>query len=130
MNRVMELKYKFVIFSVASLWVAGALNALEVADRIEEEVFDAAIVAQLDAASQEEVQKIDTELKQLQDLKSRYRSSAARHEHEASRWQFEQNLKQEARRASQQAQLDREMERQIQARIDYLQGRRAQIIQK
>ncbi len=78
----------------------------------------------------QEVQQIDRELEQLKDLKNRYKASAARHEDEAIRWQFEQNLKQESRRAYRQAELDREMEQQIQSRIDYLQAKREQIVKE
>ncbi|MBI3237210.1 MAG: hypothetical protein HYZ48_05905 [Chlamydiales bacterium] len=79
---------------------------------------------------QEELQEIDKEAEQLEDLKNRYKASAARHEDQAMRWQFEQNLKQEARRASKQADLDRQMIEQIQARLDHLQARKAEILKK
>lgn len=78
---------------------------------------------------QEELKQIDEEVEQLEDLKNRYRASETRHRDEASRWQF-QNLKQESRRAYQQADLDREMQNQIQKRIDYLQTRREEILKE
>lgn len=127
----MKLKYKFVIFGLVGLCISNKLQAEIVELSVQESIdVNREMLAQLDPAAQEEVRKIDTELEQLEDLKGRYRSSASRHENEASRWQFEQNLKQEARRAAQQAELDREMERQIQARIDYLEACKAQIYRK
>lgn len=79
---------------------------------------------------QEEIEQIDSETKQLKDLKGRYEASEARHNNNAMRWQFEQNMKQEARWAYQQAELDREMQKQIQARIDALDARRAEILKE
>ena len=79
---------------------------------------------------QEELKQIDRETDQLKDLKNRYKASAARHEDEAIRWQFQQHLKQESRRAYREADLDREMEQQIQARIDYLDARKAEILKE
>ncbi|MBS0650598.1 MAG: hypothetical protein JSR93_05505 [Verrucomicrobia bacterium] len=78
----------------------------------------------------EELDQIDKETKQLKDLKNRYEASATRHENNAMRWQFQQNMKQEARWAYKQAELDREMQKQIQARVDYLDARRAEILKE
>lgn len=75
---------------------------------------------------QEELKLIDTEIKQLEDLKTRYNASAARNQDNALRWQF--NQKQEAKRASKQADLDRQMVEQIQKRLDYLESKKAQIL--
>lgn len=88
------------------------------------------IVQAEDVDPKTELQQIDKEIEELQDLKNRYKASAARHEDEAIRWQFQQNLKQEARRAYQQADLDREMVKKIQVRIDYLEARKAQLIKE
>ncbi|MBS0653762.1 MAG: hypothetical protein JSR39_09615 [Verrucomicrobia bacterium] len=79
---------------------------------------------------QEELKQIDAETDQLYDLKNRYKASEARHNNNAMRWQFQQNMKQESRRAYQQAELDREMQNQIQARIDYLDARKAEILKE
>ena len=78
----------------------------------------------------EEYDRNNKELEQLRDLKNRYKASAARHEDEADRWQFQNNLTLEARRARQQAEFDRQMEGQIQQRIDYLNARQAEILKK
>ncbi|MBS0605796.1 MAG: hypothetical protein KF898_07155 [Parachlamydiales bacterium] len=88
------------------------------------------ILAAEEADWQDELDQIDKETHQLKDLKNRYEASAARHDNNAMRWQFQQNMKQEARRAYQQAELDREMQKQIQARIDYLDARKAEILKE
>ncbi len=79
---------------------------------------------------QEELKQIDDETHQLKDLKNRYEASEARHKNDGMRWQFQQNMKQESRRAYQQAEMDREMQNQIQARINYLDGRKAEILKE
>lgn len=105
---------KYILVAIWSLWVG--VPQLLIGD--ETSSWDA----------QAELSQIDQELEQLEDLKNRYRASAARKEDEATRWQFEQDLKQEARQAQRQAALDREMERQIQLRIDFLQARKAELL--
>jgi hypothetical protein len=79
---------------------------------------------------QEQLQQTNGELKQLYDLKGRYKAAAARHEDEGNRWQFMQNQKQEAKRAYQRADMEREMVREIQVRIDYLEGQKADLLKQ
>jgi hypothetical protein len=79
---------------------------------------------------QEELQQINKQLDDLKDLRDRYDASATRHENDAMRWQFEQNLKQESRRAYKQAELDRAAEKKIQVQIDELEARKAEILKQ
>lgn len=78
----------------------------------------------------EELKQIDEEMKRAQDLKNRYLSEAARAEDNALRWQFQQHLKQEAKRAFERAELKRQAAQMLQARIDVLEARKAQILQE
>lgn len=80
--------------------------------------------------AEQELSQIDSELDQLKDMKNKYKASEARNIDKATRWQFQQNMKQESKRAYQQADLDRQMQEQIQTRIDYLQNRKAEILKE
>lgn len=81
-----------------------------------------------DTSSQQQLEQIDEELKQLNDLKNRYKAAATRHEDEGIRWQFTQNQKQEAKRAFQRAEMERQMVNEIQIRIDYLEEQKALLL--
>ncbi len=95
------------------------------------EAFEIKMTLVADASDwQEELDQIDKENHQLKDLKNRYEASEVRHNNDGMRWQFQQNMKQESRRAFQQAELDREMQKQIQSRIDYLDARKAEILKE
>ena len=78
----------------------------------------------------EELAQINAETKEAQDLRRRYLAAAARAEDEGMRWQFMQNEKQEARRAFQRAEDKRKAAEMLQARIDVLNARKAQILQE
>jgi hypothetical protein len=78
----------------------------------------------------EELKEIDEEIKRAEDLKNRYLAAARRAEDEGLRWQFMQNEKQEAKRAFQRAEDKKQAAQMLQARIDSLNARRAQIMQE
>jgi len=77
-----------------------------------------------------ELQQINAELKELRDEKNRYLAAARRYEDQGMRWQFQQNQKQEAKRAFEMADIKREAANRLQARIDVLNARKAQILQE
>jgi predicted ribosome quality control (RQC) complex YloA/Tae2 family protein len=79
---------------------------------------------------QTELQQIDAEIRELQNEKNRFLSAARRYEHQGMRWQFQQSQTQEARRAFRMADIKREAANMVQARIDALNTRRAQILQE
>lgn len=78
----------------------------------------------------EELKQIDDEIKRSEDLRDRYLSAARRAEDEGMRWQFQQNQKQEAKRAFQRADEKKQAAAMLQARIDGLKARKAQILQE
>lgn len=78
----------------------------------------------------EELKQIDEEIKRAEDLKSRYLAAARRAEDEGMRWQFMQNEKQEAKRAFKRAEDKKKAAQMLQARIDALKARKAQILQE
>ena len=77
-----------------------------------------------------ELQQIDEEIKRAEDLKNRYLAAARRAEDEGMRWQFQQNQKQEAKRAYERADDKKQAAKMMQARIDVLNARKAQILQE
>jgi hypothetical protein len=77
-----------------------------------------------------ELQQIDAELKELQDEKNRYLAAARRYDDQGMRWQFQQNQKQEAKRAFHMADIKRQAADMLQARIDALNARKTQILQE
>jgi DNA repair exonuclease SbcCD ATPase subunit len=77
-----------------------------------------------------ELQQINAELKDLEDEKNRYLAAARRHEDDGLRWQFQQNEKQEARRAFERADIKRQAAQMLQGRIDALNARKMQILQE
>jgi hypothetical protein len=77
-----------------------------------------------------ELQQINTELKELEDEKKRYLAAARRYDDDGMRWQFQQNQKQEARRAFERADIKRQAARMLQGRIDALNARKAEILQE
>lgn len=79
---------------------------------------------------QTELKEIDDEIDRAKDLKRRYESAAARYDDDGMRWQFQQDNKQEARRAFERAEQKRQAAQMLQARIDVLNARRAQILQE
>lgn len=76
----------------------------------------------------EELRQIDAEIKRAQDLKGRYLTEARRAEDQGMQWQRTQ--KQEAKRAYQRAEDKRQAAEMMQAHIDELKARRAQILQE
>ncbi len=76
----------------------------------------------------QELKQIDEEIERSENLKNRYLGAAARAEDEGMRWQFQQNQKQEAKRAFQRADEKRQAAAMMQERIDQLKARRAQIL--
>ena len=73
---------------------------------------------------QAEVQKIDTEIQELQDMKLGYEARALRHENMAEYMQFEQKFVLETRRHIQLAEENRYKADLIQKQIDQLQEKR------
>ncbi len=78
---------------------------------------------------QEELAQIDEEIKKLEDLRDRRLSAAARAEDQGMRWQFMQNQKQEAKRAFQRADDNRQAAKELQERIDALKKRRTYLVE-
>ncbi len=78
----------------------------------------------------QELKQIDDEIKRAEDLKDKYLAAARRAEDEGMRWQFMQNEKQEAKRAFQRAEDNKKAAQMLQARIDVLKARKAQILQE
>jgi hypothetical protein len=78
----------------------------------------------------EELKQIDEEIKQSEDLKNRYLAEARRAEDKGMSWQFQQDQKQEAKRAFERADQKKQAAEMMQARIDQLKARRAQILQE
>jgi hypothetical protein len=79
---------------------------------------------------QVELRQIDAEIKQSEEVRDRYLAEARRAEDQGMRWQFMQNQKQEAKRAFQRAEDKKQAAQMLQARIDSLKTRRAQILQE
>jgi hypothetical protein len=79
---------------------------------------------------QTELKQINDEIKRAEDLKKRYLAAAARADDEGMRWQFQQNQKQEAKRAFERADDKRQAAQMMQARIDALNARKMQILQE
>jgi hypothetical protein len=77
-----------------------------------------------------ELQEINVELEELQDEKNRYLAAARRYEDQGLRWQFQQNQKQEAKRAFEMADTKRQAADMLQGRIDALNARKTQILQE
>ena len=78
----------------------------------------------------QELKQIDDEIKRAEDLKDKYMAAARRAEDEGMRWQFMQNEKQEAKRAFQRAEDKKKAAQMLQARIDVLNARKAEILQE
>lgn len=78
----------------------------------------------------EELKQIDAEIKSATDLKNRYLAAARRAEDQGLRWQFTQDQKQEAKRAFQRADEKKQAAKMLEARIDALNARKAQILQE
>ncbi|MBS0620884.1 MAG: hypothetical protein JSS61_05450 [Verrucomicrobia bacterium] len=76
-----------------------------------------------------EIEDIDRQINELQSLKDKYLAAARRHEAQGQRWQF-QNLKQEARKAYEEAQHEREVAEEIQSRIDGLNARKQILLEQ
>ncbi len=123
MNVVLAFLSVFLDFCQPSTPVIASIELLE---KLKSEML---LIVQSDDW-QEELKQIDSELHELDDMKNKYKASAARHENDGLRWQSMQNLKQESRRAYQQADLDNEMVKQVQTRMDYLEARKAEILKK
>ncbi len=77
-----------------------------------------------------ELKQIDDEIDRSKDLKRKYESAAARADDQGRQWQFQQNQKQEAKRAFERGDANRQAAQKMQAHIDELNARRAQILQE
>ena len=77
-----------------------------------------------------ELQQIDAEIKELTNEKNRYLAQARRLDDQGMRWQFQQNQKQEAKRAFEMADTKKQAAEMLQARIDALNARKTQILQE
>lgn len=86
--------------------------------------------AQQEMDWREELKLIDEEIERSENLKNKYLAAAARAEDEGLRWQFQQNQKQEAKRAFQRAEEKRQQAAMMQERIDKLNARKTQILQE
>ncbi len=80
-------------------------------------------------ASKSELQQIDDELKELENTKTGYLSTARRLDDKGMSWQS-QDQTQEAKRAYQRADDYREAAKMLQPRIDTLKARKNQILQE
>lgn len=89
-----------------------------------------ALYAEEPISPQQELDHINRELKQLTDLKNKYKAAAVRHQDDGMRWQFMEDYKQEAKRAFQQADFELEMVQQIQVRINYLEKQKAELLKQ
>jgi hypothetical protein len=88
------------------------------------------LFAQEESDWRQELQQINTELKQLTNEKNRYLAQSRRLEDQGLRWQFQQNQKQEAKRAFEMSDTKKQAAQMLQARIDVLNARKAQILQE
>ena len=79
---------------------------------------------------QQEVAEINKQIEQLQDLQDRYKSQTERNVNNAMRWQFQNENYLDARRAWDQAAIQKQKIREIQDQIDDLRSRRNQILQE
>lgn len=93
-------------------------------------LYTPSVYAEVSVTPQQELDHINGELKQLNDLKNKYKAAATRHQDDGMRWQFMQDYKQEAKRAFQQADLELEMVQQIQVRMDYLEKQKATLLKE
>lgn len=75
-----------------------------------------------------ELEHIDASIKTLAEERDRFLAAAAREEDKGMRWQFMQDQKQEAKRAFQRADANKEAAAQVQAQIDALNARRMQLL--
>ena len=80
-------------------------------------------------ASSPQLQQIDAELKELEDTRTRYLSTARRLEDKGMSWQS-QDETQEAKRAFHKADEFREAAKMLEPRIDELKAKRAQLLQE
>ncbi len=78
----------------------------------------------------EELRQIDEEIKETQDVQTRYYAEARRAEAQGQRWQFTQDNKMDAKKAFQLADERKQAAQMLQGRIDALNARRAQILQE
>lgn len=78
----------------------------------------------------EQVDQIDREIKQMKDLQNRYRAAARRFEDEGMRFQFQADMQQEAKRAYKKAELAKEKVKDLQAQIDALNEKKAEILRE
>lgn len=79
------------------------------------------------AGHQEEINKIDSEIAQLQDMKRGYEARALRHENMAEYLQFDQQAVLETRRHLQLADENRNKAALVQEQIDRLKQKKAQL---
>lgn len=82
------------------------------------------------SATDDRVEQIDREVKELNEMKRGYESRALRAEDQADRLQFEDHFTIETRRFYQIAELNREKAAKIQEEIDRLENEKAQLLKK
>ncbi len=79
---------------------------------------------------QDELQKIDRQIGQLEELQQRLRSDAQKNANNAMRWQFQSDQHREARRAWDRAAQEKEKIEEIQGHLDKLKARKQTILQE
>ncbi len=77
-----------------------------------------------------ELSEIDTELRRMDDEQIRLKRSMTRWNDAGSRWQFQQGMTQEAKRAFEKADMDKEQMAKNQKYIDALKNRREEILKE
>ena len=82
---------------------------------------------QVEASSKNELAEINKEIDKLTNQRNLYLAKATRLQNQGDRLQFESNNLIDARRAWQQAQINREIATRIQEEIDQLEGRKKKI---
>lgn len=128
-------KYGFKFLTLLSCAIFGSLCANE---KVFVETFQDQLIVQSSSSEsfspkeawKQDISDIDTEIDKLTNQRNLYLAKATRLQNQGDRLQFENNNLIDARRAWQQAQVNREIATRIQEEIDALQSRRLKILQK
>lgn len=83
-----------------------------------------------DGAWQDELQKIDSQVSQLEELQERLRKDAQKNSNNAMRWQFQGENHRDARKAWDRAAQEKQKIEEIQGHLDTLKERKRKILQE
>ncbi len=83
-----------------------------------------------DGAWQDELQKIDSQMYQLEQMQERLRKDAQKNSNNAMRWQFQSENHRDARKAWDRAAQEKQKIEEIQGHLDTLKERRTKIMQE